>query len=62
MMKISYKQLEYLVGLLKWLSRDTLDADRELTESRYLETARLILDQLSMDYNDAERRWKNKQQ
>ena len=61
-MKIKQTTLEALIARLMWISRETLDLDRLLVDEEYLEAARAILDDLGADYNDAERKYKERKE
>lgn len=39
-----------ILALLMWVSQDTLDKDKLMTEDELLETARSIMDRLRVDY------------
>lgn len=58
---INLATLEAIIAHLMWISRNTLDFDRLLTNDEYLEVGRAILDRIPIDYNDAEQKYLDKQ-
>ena len=63
-LKISNGAFSDIVAELMWISRETLDRDRLLTDEEYLEKARRILDRLGVpcDYLKAEAAYIKKQE
>lgn len=48
--QISKSEVEDILAILSWVSRDTLDCDRLLTEDELLEPAKKIMDYCLVDY------------